>query len=369
MKRESLKADIASAGGIRHRFVFVLGGSPQVVTETLWWWFCRHDPPIAAADLQIITTTEGAAMARRHLIGPSGRLARFVADYGLTAPTVGLTILKDRRGRPLVDIRTTSENEAVSAALLKIVTRLTADPGVICHFSVAGGRKTLGLHLAMAIMFRAREHDTLSHILAPADKENNLAAFYPRPGENWSGLDLAFLPLLRLRPYAQTSNSLRDHVASFQTQLERGSIVPRVVVAFEASELRVGDLALRLPRQQLALWCTYALVSETGLDLPGLIASFDAFISYLHAAGASSGGAELTEAWRECAKGPGLRHAELDERLLQLRAKLVRRLRNAFADPLHDYHINVRPMNGPGIPRRYGVRIGRSRILLENGGN
>lgn len=351
--------------GLRQVFVFVTGTSPAVVTETLWWFANRMKPAIVANEAHMITTTVGADFARRRLMGDEGQIARLADAYGIDRPETHLHLLKSTKKRSMGDIRSDEENRIAGDQIFKIVSRLTADPATVCHFSIAGGRKTLSFHLSNAAMFFAREKDTLSHVLATPSIEANPEAFFPLPGARRTGIDLAFLPLLRLRDHSDSGHSLDEIVWKFQNRLDSGKALPRVTVDFSARKIIVGDTAIILPHQQIALWSLYAFGPNEGLAMEKVLDRGEAFFSYLAQTGTVLGGTELENLWHAYLAGDGMAREELENRLLQLRSKLSRRIRRELQDVHLDKLINIHPVSNGVRPRRYGVKLRRTDIGIK----
>ncbi|WP_295889108.1 CRISPR-associated ring nuclease Csm6 [uncultured Thiohalocapsa sp.] len=101
----------------------VTGLAPQVVTETVFALAVGAERPWIPTEVRIVTTAQGAVLARRHLAadGDAGadgnRLARLCADYAL--PPIDLRgehieVIRDQQGQPLDDIRTPDDNEAAA---------------------------------------------------------------------------------------------------------------------------------------------------------------------------------------------------------------------------------------------------------------
>lgn len=175
---------------IRYRnvFLFVSGRTPQIITETLFFFLRRHRPAIRPHEVQVLTTSEGYTLIVKQLLDPkTGQFYRFCREYGLNPHTIHFSaetveVLRDENGTPLTDIRTDADNRAAASQIVATVRALTSDPHSRLFASMAGGRKTMGLYLGFALQFYGRPQDRLTHVLvSPPTLESNPAFFYPSP--------------------------------------------------------------------------------------------------------------------------------------------------------------------------------------------
>lgn len=159
----------------------VTGLTPQVVTETL---YALHRSGAGMPDgIHVLTTAEGAERARLTLLNDRW-LNRFYRDYRLTQPPFDdrhIHVLRDQDGRPLQDIRSKRENRAMADAITEKIRQFTADPAVLLHVSIAGGRKTMGFYAGYALSLYGRDQDRLSHVLVSAQYESHPQFYYPTP--------------------------------------------------------------------------------------------------------------------------------------------------------------------------------------------
>jgi len=143
--------------GWREILVAVAGLTPQVITETLFYLTQKRDPPVAIAEIYVLTTQPGRQRILTDLLTPDhGRFYTFCAEYDLDPATIAfddtrIQVLTDAAGMPLDDIRTAADSAAVADQILSLIRRLTADPTTRLHCSLAGGRKTLSALLGFAL--------------------------------------------------------------------------------------------------------------------------------------------------------------------------------------------------------------------------
>ena len=269
----------------RRILLAVTGLSPQVVTETLYALGVGAGQPGQGAfiptEVRLITTTEGAKIARTALLHPDGgQFHALLRDY----PQLGQPVfdeqhihtIHDAAGQPLADIRSPQENASAADSITALMAELTRDPQAQLHVSIAGGRKTMGFYLGYAFSLFARPQDELSHVLVNSPFENHHEFFYPpakprrlaaRDGQHIDTAEarvtLARIPVVRLRhgqPQALLGGraSYGDTVAAIQQSLAP----PLLHIDLPARRVHCGPTAISLPPAQLAWlawWAQQAL--------------------------------------------------------------------------------------------------------------
>lgn len=163
------------------------GLSPQILTETLYALGVTPGEGIAPfipTEVHLITTTQGADIARTSLLHPDGgAFHALLADYPqLSHPTFNesnIHIIKDAADQPLADIRSPEENAQAADSITKLMSMLTRDGAAQLHVSIAGGRKTMGFYLGYAFSLFARPQDELSHVLVSSPFESHPEFFFP----------------------------------------------------------------------------------------------------------------------------------------------------------------------------------------------
>ena len=132
----------------REILVAVAGLTPQVITETFYYLTQVRDPPVAIAEIHVLTTQPGEQRILTDLLTPDdGRFYALCREYELDPTTIAfdahhIHVFADVAGIPLDDIRTAADSTAVADQILALIRRLTDDPTSRLHCSLAGGRKT-----------------------------------------------------------------------------------------------------------------------------------------------------------------------------------------------------------------------------------
>ena len=182
----------------------VVGESPAVVTETLWWLF-KHRPHDRPERIVIFTTTAGRKLIRgkyddpttvppthrsQPLAGlPSSHhaweeddlmlaLCRLCREWQRLVPIVEIHVPPGEGGREIQDIRTAADDRGFGNRVFQKIRELTERPDApVVHASIAGGRKTMGTRLASVLSMFGRPQDELSHVLV-TDRELEGAGYW-----------------------------------------------------------------------------------------------------------------------------------------------------------------------------------------------
>ena len=94
----------------KHVLISVVGLSPQVITETLYYYWCLASPPVPITEVFALTTLHGKQALEDTLLGDSGKLKSLCSDYNLPPihfDLANIHLLKGADGHPLKDIRQT----------------------------------------------------------------------------------------------------------------------------------------------------------------------------------------------------------------------------------------------------------------------
>ncbi len=259
----------------RRALLLVAGLTPQIVTETLYALCVKRTPVFIPTEIHLLTTKEGAERARLMLLGEEpGYLRRFCEDYDLPElagafPEENIHVVHGPDGTPLRDIVTEEDNAAVADAIMRQVRELAADETCAIHASVAGGRKTMGVALALAMSLFGRPQDALSHVLVSPPFESHPEFFYPPPqpkvllvgappqqrpiSTDEADVQLAELPFLRLsglldRTLLTGAESWRELIARAQANIG----APKLVIDTDKCLVKAGGTTVRMPPVALA---------------------------------------------------------------------------------------------------------------------
>jgi len=271
----------------QHILVAVTGNTPQIVTETLYVMAIARQPPVPISAVYILTTARGAEIAWARLGGPEGAIAALQREYEIGGEIEfskqHILVFKrknpDGSEEPLEDIRSSADNETLASELLGFVKALTADPNVVLHCSLGGGRRTMSAYMMLALMMYGREEDELTHVVVTEEFETNPDFFFPPkanqplpirlPGNKLAivntdeaKLEVAQIPFVRLRntlgeDVGKVEKSLQELITIAQQRLDR-TTPNRLVVDLSRKQARFGARPISLRGVQLALLAYYA---------------------------------------------------------------------------------------------------------------
>ena len=271
----------------RRVLLCVVGLSPQIVTETLDVLVTQNeDQRFVPTELHVITTSLGANICRDALIKDKW-LEKLVQERGIPTPIFNnstIHVMTDvGTGEEIDDSRSKMHNSASGDYIIRKVQEFTADASVSLHASLAGGRKTMGYYLGVAMSLFARPQDRLSHILVDADFENR-DFFYrtkreevryitTRDGKQLDAasarLELADLKFPRLRE--RMKKTFLKKTSSFLDSLEHDLIPPAndLVMDLENKTVSAGDIVVSLtPREMALLYMLYQYHTEFDRPMP-----------------------------------------------------------------------------------------------------
>jgi CRISPR-associated protein (TIGR02584 family) len=223
--------------------IAVTGLTPQVITETIYYFYKIRKPPIKIKEVYTITTVEGKKRIVDTLFnkGIFKKLCERL-DRNIKFDENSIYLLTDNKGRALEDIRTISDNERVAEKIWEVVKEHTSREQVNVHCSVAGGRKTMGVYAALVMSLLGREGDTLSHILVDEGKESS-DFFFPITKEDEAKLSLAEIPYIRLRDALKiTEKKLNfvQRIRAYQKELDTRLVPEEIELNFEDRILNAG---------------------------------------------------------------------------------------------------------------------------------
>jgi CRISPR-associated protein (TIGR02584 family) len=205
----------------RNILVAVAGGSPAIVTETLW--ALAKQKSIRIDEVRVLTTKKGKALILNTLLDPNdGKFTSCISELELCHPIVftdkTIFVFCDSSGNELPDIRTDADNTLAADQICALIRDWTTEPQTRLFCSVAGGRKTMSIYLTIAMMLYGRNEDRLFHVLVnPEQFEFCKSFFHPYrvsralPLKDRTGkvvehihtkdvtLDLAEVPFVKLR--------------------------------------------------------------------------------------------------------------------------------------------------------------------------
>jgi CRISPR-associated protein (TIGR02584 family) len=165
----------------RHVLLVVAGISPAIITEA--FYKLRVEAQIPISEIWIITTAVGKQLVTEKLLAPNGVFAQLCCDYHIPDKSVRfepdtIVVAEDEFEQPLSDVQHDAENRAFPTRLIRLVEQLTADPTVVLHACLSGGRKSMSFYLGAAMMMLGRARDELIHVIISRELELCRPTFY-----------------------------------------------------------------------------------------------------------------------------------------------------------------------------------------------
>lgn len=369
-----------TANDQRKILLCVTGLSPQVVTETLYALAVSRDEPFIPEEIHLLTTAEGAERARLALLSDEpGWFEKLRVDYDL--PNIlfnqdSITVLSDKNGSPLSDIRSPADNAAAADTITELVRKLTEDSNTALHVSIAGGRKTMGFYLGYALSLYGREQDELSHILVSEEFESSWNFFYPTPysqiievrdqklaDTRTAKVTLAEIPFVSLRH--GLPQSLLNGSSGFSDTVDaaRQSFTPgRLQIDKRSCQLICGTHELHLKPAEFAFYMLFVndlLKCGNGLHYKGKTDLAAAILdNYRPLVGADSADAQrLEEALQK-----GMSKDYFDQR----KSKTNRALRQALGYASQHYEITLKRAVPFGSYGLYGLNAANVRFVCAD---
>ena len=153
----------------------VVGTSPQVLTETLFYYTHPYYRSERTFDeIKVITTTKGKEELVHNLLkrGILGQMIDLldVSEHQISFSENDIILLKDDKGKDLVDVREDEDNLNSFNTIFETMKNYTNDMDARITVLSSGGRKTMSSMIALSFQFFAREQDEIVHIMAPESK-------------------------------------------------------------------------------------------------------------------------------------------------------------------------------------------------------
>ncbi len=235
----------------RRILLAVAGGTPAIVTETLYALTQTSQPAYLPTEIHIITTAGkfGDQAICKALLDEQ-RLQQLYDAYGMTLPPFDdkhIHRITDANGVALADITTAQDNEAAADFITNLVREFTQDAQASLHASIAGGRKTMSYYMGYALSLYGRMQDRLSHVLVD-ESQISRDFFFPQPHENIAVM-LANVPFVRLRDGLGFAEELAQgkHTFSQAIELVQQQFAP-VSVKIDREGWYCGEIAVQDPK-------------------------------------------------------------------------------------------------------------------------
>lgn len=162
-----------------------IGASPQVLTETLYAIHQSGKP--FPEEVYVITTLSAKPLLINGLFR-DGHLQALKEEYQLPDfrfDESNIWLIEDDAGNQVEDAKSVDDQSHMADFITKILFKLTRDPRIALHTSLAGGRKTMAFYTGYAMSLLGREQDTLSHVFVDDDYEFVRDFWFPTKSAKW----------------------------------------------------------------------------------------------------------------------------------------------------------------------------------------
>jgi CRISPR-associated protein (TIGR02584 family) len=275
----------------KHILIAPCGQTPQVITETIYYFYKMAKPPQKIQEVHIITTKIGREKIIETLLR-NGRFYKLCNDLNIQRDLIKFNddtiyVPTYNNGTPIEDIKTDKDNELFAERLWELVKNHTDREDVCVHCSIAGGRKTMSAYAAVMMTLLGRPGDTVSHVLL--DNEQELQGFfYPKNKKEEAHLHLANIPYLRLRgkisiPNIKENNFIKI-IHEMQKELDENSIPKKVELLIEDHTIVVTPNGkIRLTPREFFLYhlLAYKRKNCSSVDGEDYYLSVDQILKYM----------------------------------------------------------------------------------------
>jgi CRISPR-associated protein (TIGR02584 family) len=237
---------------IREVFVAVLGTTPQVLTECLYYYYSEHYGEKRYFDQIVVITTAAGNKALMDGIISKFRIHDLENELGVPKGTIPFSHadvhqIHDEKGVPLVDIRSTKDNQIATEQIFSIIKSITDDESTRLTATVAGGRKTMSTTMALAYQIFARQQDELIHIITHDSKFGAPEWYFPDdPKDQTQQLDVSKVSILKVGRYLK--RNLIGNPDELMAEMQDGlkGLEPLTSVVVGKRTLIVNDLKIML---------------------------------------------------------------------------------------------------------------------------
>lgn len=257
----------------------LLGLHPKVLTETLYALCVKRR--VSISKVIGIATSGAKQQAVADLLNPvSGEFYKLCREYPESFKRIHFSPecirVAGENGHEITDIRNSRQSQIYLDLIMETVSEITARENVTLHGSVAGGRRTMSVYLAMVMQLLARRQDRMYQLLVdPWEAETNSDFFFPTRASHlmttYIGnpfdakdvtVDLIEIPYLRLRSRVPdellASPNYRDILKWVQREVEVAS--PTLPLRLEVDKrcIAIGAIEIPLEPVELAIYWYFA---------------------------------------------------------------------------------------------------------------
>lgn len=334
--------------------LLALGGlNPQIVTEALYCLIVQKR--INIGKIVVLTTLE----CKDKIIEKLGvEVQHFARVYNFD----WLKFSKDDVFWADEDFASTNPNPFAELAF-KVVRDLTKEEHNTIHCLISGGRKTMSVDLATAMMLFAREKDKMYHILVSKDFEQE-GKFFPETKEETKKLKLIEKPFLRLRSKISQIVFNEDITLSELIKFIQGNIDSSIDLKplefnIEKRSVAIGEKVAVLQPFPFAVYLFFAQIGKFIKGGKNFSRQHSEKLWKIYRRVATSQG--QMERVRRYAYQNGLFDFEVIQKAISNIRKMIRNMMNN--SPIADYYIIS--IEGTYSDKRYGIKLPKEKIIIK----
>lgn len=256
---------------MKNILIAVTGASPQVLTETVFALYKQGKP--IPSEVYVITTRSSKETLEQGLF-IQGHWHKLIKDYHL--PTIEFSsdhiwVISDDQGHALEDAKGESDQSVMADFITRKIAKLTDDPHVAIHASIAGGRKTMAFYMGYAMSLYGREQDVLSHVFVDDEFEFVPDFYYPTPSDEFivgkqegvmlnakvANVTLAEIPFVRMRKQLEKNLIPVVKESSFSKTVARMNAATQAIdlkVSMKSRSIHVLGVDIKLSAKLLAMY-------------------------------------------------------------------------------------------------------------------
>ena len=237
-------------------FLAVMGTSPAVLTESIYYYIQQAPERRMFSEIKLLTTSLGKQVINTSLF-EDHIWQRLLKDLKLSPEEIPfsesdiIVFSNPKTGKPLGDLISSEDNSCAANLINHWVKHFTDDDGIKLTATVAGGRKTQGVLMALAFQLYGRQQDQLIHVMAPQELMDDPDWFYPSdPSDPDQKVSISNIPILKVGRYiSRRSDQSPDQlIEEIQESLVAGQPIQAIVIT--KNIFVIDGIKIRIPPRE-----------------------------------------------------------------------------------------------------------------------